>query len=353
MSPKVSVVMSVYNGELFLATAIDSILNQTFTDFEFIIIDDGSTDQTATILEEYKQQDKRILLIQNKTNIGLTKSLNKGLYLAKGKYIARQDVDDYSAPERLAIQIDYLEKNTHIKLLGSAYNVVEDGIYKITHRQPLTDSAIRFQMLFHNAFCHSSVMFEKELITTENISLSYDENLHYTQDYDLWCRLLQYTKVANLSQPLVTVGKHNNRISCTNYSYQQSLALKIAKQQIEKLNLKSSISDNQIKQFRHWYYNFPEQLTETDFETGKRLLDIIQSFSNNLDIISYEFIKIRRSLLRKILKSTIAKNVINWETIKLLSLTINIDSYGILFYIPKLLIFYVKNILTNPTIVKI
>lgn len=118
ISPKVSVVMSVYNGEKYLPETIDSILNQTFKDFEFIIINDGSTDKTAKILTSY--DDPRIRIF-NQENMGLTKSLNRAISLAKGEYIARMDADDISYPERLKKQVDYLNKNPDIGLVGSKY----------------------------------------------------------------------------------------------------------------------------------------------------------------------------------------------------------------------------------------
>jgi len=115
--PKISVIMSVYNGEKYLREAIESILNQTFRDFEFIIINDGSTDKTSEILSSYN--DPRIVIINNKRNIGLTKSLNKGLKMVKGEYIARQDADDVSLPERLERMVNFLDMNRDVGLLGS------------------------------------------------------------------------------------------------------------------------------------------------------------------------------------------------------------------------------------------
>ncbi|HKQ33129.1 MAG TPA: glycosyltransferase family A protein, partial [Thermodesulfobacteriota bacterium] len=119
MTPKVTVLMTVYNGEKFLNEAIDGILNQTFRDFEFLIINDGSTDGSREIIKSYK--DPRINLVDNESNIGLTASLNRGLSLAGGEYIARQDADDISLPERLEKQISILERNPDIALLGSWY----------------------------------------------------------------------------------------------------------------------------------------------------------------------------------------------------------------------------------------
>ncbi|MDD4353774.1 MAG: glycosyltransferase family A protein, partial [Candidatus Nanoarchaeia archaeon] len=123
---RISVIMSAYNTERYIAEAIESILNQTFKDFEFIIIDDGSTDDSLKIIKRYVKKDRRIKLIHNKKNIGLTKSLNKGLKIAKGQYIARMDADDISLPQRFQIQYDFLEKNKDIFLIGTTAFLIDD-----------------------------------------------------------------------------------------------------------------------------------------------------------------------------------------------------------------------------------
>jgi glycosyltransferase involved in cell wall biosynthesis len=123
--PKVSVVMSVYNGEKYLCEAIDSILNQTFENFEFLIVNDGSTDRTLEILQSYR--DPRIKVINNERNIGLTASLNKGLKIAKGEYVARMDADDVSFPHRLEQQKAFLDRNPRVAMVGSWAEVIDES----------------------------------------------------------------------------------------------------------------------------------------------------------------------------------------------------------------------------------
>ncbi|HEY9660554.1 MAG TPA: glycosyltransferase, partial [Allocoleopsis sp.] len=123
--PQISVLMAVYNGSRYVAEAIESILNQTFTDFEFLIIEDGSTDNTVQILQDYANRDPRIKLIQNEQNIGLTKSLNKGLKLAQGKYIARQDADDVSLPHRFEQQIAVFAQNPAAVLVSCSLELID------------------------------------------------------------------------------------------------------------------------------------------------------------------------------------------------------------------------------------
>ena len=183
-TPKISVLMPVYNCELYITEAIDSILNQTYTNFEFLIIDDASIDQTISIIKSYC--DPRIQLIEKPLNTGLTNSLNLGLKLAKGKYIARMDGDDISLPERFAKQVALLEANTSFLLCGSAISIIGTNI---TRFFPEEHEDIKIRMLQGNCIAHPTVMFRKEIINYYTIV--YDNLKEAAEDYDLWCRLMQ------------------------------------------------------------------------------------------------------------------------------------------------------------------
>jgi glycosyltransferase involved in cell wall biosynthesis len=149
--PKISVLMSVYNGEKYLKEAVDSILNQTFSDFEFIVINDHSTDSTSEILFSYK--DSRLKIIENDENIGITKSLNKGLRLVSGKYTARMDADDISFNNRLEKQLQYLEDNPDVGVLGTM--AISNGKYlKYKINLPSKDYLIKWQLFFSNPIIH-------------------------------------------------------------------------------------------------------------------------------------------------------------------------------------------------------
>ncbi len=155
--------MSVYNGEKYLREAIDSILGQTFKDFEFLIIDDGSTDSSVEIIRSYA--DPRIRLIQNEENIGLSRSLNKGLKLARGEYIARMDADDISLPRRLAAQVGLLDKQPDIGLVGTSIQLIDcDGERMHVHRVPTTHAQILWALCFTTPLAHPSVVFRKVII---------------------------------------------------------------------------------------------------------------------------------------------------------------------------------------------
>jgi glycosyltransferase involved in cell wall biosynthesis len=198
-APAVSVLMAVHNGERHLRPAVESVLAQTFVDFELVVVDDGSKDSTRAILGSY--EDPRIRIFANDENVGLTRSLNRGLGEARGGYVARQDADDISAPERLALQVAYLDRHPEIALLASAYRRIDDaGRHSGDRPVPLGATAIRWRLLFLNAFAHSSVMVRRAVVVALG---SYDETIDYGEDYDLWSRIAERHEVAALSQRLV------------------------------------------------------------------------------------------------------------------------------------------------------
>ena len=199
--PKISVVMSVYNSEKYLRDSIDSILRQTFTDFEFIIINDGSTDNTANILNDYGLKDNRIKII-NQDNMGLTKSLNKGIRLAVGEYIARMDSDDIASPARFSMQVRFLDNNLEIGLVGTNCYVIDTDNYVIGElmNQPCEPKDIRNTLIRHNIFCHSSLMIRAEVFQKFG---TYNENYRVAQDYEFLLRVSEGCKLANLRNHLI------------------------------------------------------------------------------------------------------------------------------------------------------
>jgi glycosyltransferase involved in cell wall biosynthesis len=202
---KVSVDLAVYNGELYLKDAIDSILFQSFKDFEFIIVNDGSTDSTAEIISTY--DDSRIVYLENEVNKGLIYSLNLGLSISKGKYIARMDSDDIALPLRLQVQYDFMESHPEIGLCGSIVEAFYEGTQKkLVVQFPEDDKAIRVYAYFQSPFCHPTVMFRKEIITKNN--LEYPKGFHCAEDYALWIEMLKYTQTYNIQIVLLHYRKH-------------------------------------------------------------------------------------------------------------------------------------------------
>jgi glycosyltransferase involved in cell wall biosynthesis len=201
-SPFVSVVMPVYNGEKYLREAIESILAQTFRNFELIAVDDGSTDGSASILASYRQQDERIVILTHSQNQGIVSALNWGLEIGQGKYIARMDADDISLPERLERQVEFLETHPQVGILGSEAIFMDLQGQEIARMvRPRDDLSIRWMSLLANVFFHPTVMIRRAVLT--EYSLCYQPGIQSGQDYDLWVHMLEHTQGANLDQPLV------------------------------------------------------------------------------------------------------------------------------------------------------
>ena len=221
--PLVSVVMSVYNGRPYLAHAVDSILAQTFRDFEFIIIDDGSTDGTAEELQKYAVRDARIRLRFQK-RLGLAKALNAGLTVARGKYIARMDADDISHPDRLALQMEHLLRNSNLVLLGTAFEYI-DAKNKYIKTQLLATGNENLQSLLvdeGNQFCHPSVIMSADAIQKAGFYRCVAGR--HAQDYDLWLRIAGLGEIDNLSTPLLRYRVHESQKSIKNLLAQRHSA---------------------------------------------------------------------------------------------------------------------------------
>lgn len=209
-SIKISVLMPVYNGEKYIKKAIESILNQSYTNFEFIIINDGSTDKSEQIIKSYN--DYRIRFINNAENKGLISTLNEGLKKATGKYIARMDQDDISLPYRFEKQYTYLEKNPDISLIGSFAELINANDKRIGIKEcPIEYSLIKFHLIYHNPFIHSSIFFRREDI----IKLGeYNKNYEHAEDYELYSRIIKKYKIANI--PIILL-KYRIHEQCTGY----------------------------------------------------------------------------------------------------------------------------------------
>jgi GT2 family glycosyltransferase/radical SAM superfamily enzyme YgiQ (UPF0313 family)/Flp pilus assembly protein TadD/glycosyltransferase involved in cell wall biosynthesis len=219
-NPLVSVIMSVHNGELHLKQAIKSIMEQGFLNYEFIIIDDASTDATLDILRSFR--DPRIAIFRNNRNLGLTASLNIGLRSARGKYIARMDADDVSIPHRFAQQVDYLERNPSVAVVGSAYYIINEDGTVTGIVEVLTDSGeIAKDLPRQNWFGHGSVMMRKSCIDEVG---GYDEKFVYAQDYDLFLRLSERYDLANIASPLYNWRESGRGISVVKKAEQKSFA---------------------------------------------------------------------------------------------------------------------------------
>ncbi len=247
MPPTISVLMSVYNGELYLAEAIESILEQSFTNFEFIIVDDGSTDDSIEIIEQYAEADKRIRTVFLNENRGLANALNYGLAHAEGQYIARMDSDDISLPTRFEQQINYLEEHPHIGLLGSRMQVVDKRKTPLFEFDvPLEHSLIVWNIFFGRTFAHPSVMIRREII--ESVK-GYNASLTAAQDVDLWARLVGLTTFCNLQDKLVIYRTHDRATSVGKAEQQNKVLQDTARNLL--MTLWGDVSDDTVERFFH------------------------------------------------------------------------------------------------------
>ena len=196
----ISIIMSVYNAEEYLNAAIQSIINQTYSDWELIIINDSSNDESYNIMNKCAERDSRIRIIDNAQNLGLTKSLNIGIDYAKGEYIARLDADDVADPTRLEKQINHLKENPDVVLVGTGgYIVDENGDILNSIRVVKNRYLIKKMLLYGNLFIHSSLMVKKDALVGIG---KYRSKFVHSQDYDLILRLNEHYSLANLSEPL-------------------------------------------------------------------------------------------------------------------------------------------------------
>jgi len=230
---KISVVMCVLNGEKYLAQSVDSILSQTYTDFEFIIVDDGSTDSTPEILRAYERQDPRIKILTNSVNKGIGYSRNRGIAETRGEYIANMDADDWCLPERFARQLSFLEKRPEIAVLGTACIMV-DEISKRQNRweNPDLPGRVRWALLFNCPVMNSSAMIRKSRLP-QSFQV-YKQEFSPAEDYELWARIAETDKIANLSESLCYYRWHENNISVTSHLDQSLATYKIIQAQVHK-----------------------------------------------------------------------------------------------------------------------
>jgi glycosyltransferase involved in cell wall biosynthesis len=253
----VSIIMPVYNGNKFVSAAINSILKQTYTSFEFIIIDDGSTDETAKTVQTF--MDNRILFIQNKVNKGLVFSLNKAIELAKGKYIARMDADDVALLTRIEKQVNFLEKNPKVALVGTNIQFLINNKLANKMRLPSTNKAAHCRLLFNTTFVHPSVMLRSEILKV----YQYDAQAFPAEDYDLWVRIAQNHQIANLNQTLLHCRLHNDNIH---------------------LNTRETVLDSVSNIYKYVFkHSFSYAMTPEDIKTHQTLCLYRKDFSLELN----------------------------------------------------------------------
>lgn len=286
-SPVISCIMPVYNCENYLSQAIESILNQSFKSFELIIINDKSTDRSEDIIKSYR--DSRIVYIKNEKNLGIVYSLNKGLEIAKGKYIARMDGDDIAYPDRFKKQFEYLEENDDIGLISCWFEMIggRNGIIKYD-----TDSEyVKCKLLFSLQLLHPGWMFRKKEFNKYGIK--YEEEYKFAEDYALLAKAARYIKMTNIGEVLMKYRVSDFQTSYIQKNVQYEISKTIKKLLFNNLGIK--LKDEEIKIFQE----YANQLKICSFEKIKILDDIYCRLIEQNERIGYYKKEVLKEILEK------------------------------------------------------
>lgn len=292
--PKLTVLMSVYNGQQYLAQAIESILEQTFDDFEFLIINDGSTEPVGKIISSYK--DDRIVLV-NQENVGLTRALNTGLALARGMYVARMDSDDVSMHTRLQSEVAELEADENLDLVGSFFDIVDGHGNLIERKELILDPIYRlWRLQFHNNYGHGSVMFRKDSVKAAGM---YDEGLRFAQDFDLWSRLTKKSNTKVIPEFLYQyrMVSRGGQASVANYDAQLLNAIRVSNRSLMACN--PSLTETDCEELRALYWKF-----RRDFASPRGLGALpktVEGFCRRFDISGVE----KSGLVRQVVQDAL------------------------------------------------
>ena len=240
---KISVLMPVYNAEKYLKSAIDSILSQTYSDFEFVIVDDCSSDASVSIIESYN--DSRIVFLKNEQNSGVAVTLNRGLELCRGEYIARMDSDDISRPERFAKQVAFLDMNPDVA-------VVTCGVRTFCDEKTISECGwsnveperIKKDLFFSCALAHPTVMMRKDIVSSLG---GYAPEYNGLEDYELWCRIIENHKIASVGEVLFEYRVHGGQVSKKPPESVKNAQKKLKKRQLEQIG--AVLSENELNAF--------------------------------------------------------------------------------------------------------
>lgn len=250
-TPPITVLMSVFNGSDYLSIAVESILNQSFTDFEFLIIDDGSSEPVLDDILSYG--DDRIRTIRQE-NMGLTKSLNTGIGLARGQYVARMDADDVSPPDRLENQFKVISRSDRLDLVGTFFEIIDEEGNLVKKKELIVDPVYRlWRLQFHNNYGHGSMMFRKSSIIKVGM---YDTRLRFAQDFDLWSRISKKYNTHIIPEFLYRyrMNTKGEQASVKNYNDQLQAAIWISDRNLKGCNPR--LSDQDLIDLRSLYWEF-------------------------------------------------------------------------------------------------
>lgn len=276
MPALVSVVMPVHNGALYVAEAIDSILNQTFTDFEFIIINDGSTDTTESVIRRFN--DERISYFKNEKKQQIVNTLNFGVRVAKGRYIARMDADDISHAERLAKQVQFMESRKDIAVCGTWVKTFGDSVF--SWRYPVSPEEVRASLLFYCPVAHPSVLVRKVVFER----FQYANDFHKSEDYKLWCDVSSCFKIANIPETLLYYRLHDKQTSTLSGRMQLQQSNLIRSELIQNFGLSLD------SQLLNVFFKLANE-EKVNIKQAKKILKLILSRNNEVGIYQKKALK--------------------------------------------------------------
>jgi glycosyltransferase involved in cell wall biosynthesis len=263
--PLVSVLLPVFNAEHYIEEALKSIINQTYKNLEIIVVNDGSTDTSLSIIEKLAKQDNRIVII-NKNNSGIVNSLNLAIEKSRGKYLVRMDADDISLPYRITTQVDFMEKNQNIDICGSYIQVFGNIVKEKVLKYPLTDKYIKEKLIYAAPFAHPAIIIRRKSLI--NNHLKYNDSFQHAEDYALYVYSSSYLHYANIPKILLKYRMENNitKVADKDIDQRMQILSSIAKVQINKVfGVKLSNHDlliwfsNTRLEF-NLYNNYPENL---------------------------------------------------------------------------------------------
>lgn len=277
-APFFSLVMPVYNAMPYLEQAIESIICQDFESIEFIIIDDGSTDNSLDFLLQVK--DPRIKIIINKQNLGMTFSLNKGISNATGNYITRLDADDISTENRFMLQFEYLKENKHIKLLGGNANVIDESnnIVRSSNKMQYCNEELKWLLFFINPFIHSTTTFSREILTNNNLKYL---NHSGADDYKLWTEISKFGEIQIIPEEFCKYRIHGNNMTITKQNEMKEAHILISNEYMQFFNFKFSLIETteMINLFKRRSNNIEKARLPYSI---KNYFNLIKTFSNTI-----------------------------------------------------------------------
>lgn len=286
--PQTTILMPTYNCSKYIEQAIASTIRQDYADFELIIIDDGSNDNTLQVVKGFT--DNRIIYLKNEINQGIVKTLNAGIKVAKGKYIARMDADDVMLGNRLEEQINFLESRPDHGMVGGWYKIMDETGKLLDSLQTLQNhDDIKLGLLFRNQFAHPTVTMKTSLVK----KLKYKQDFLYTEDYDLWCRMSEISKVANLPDFYLSYRWYSNNTCNTKQKELKNTVVKLLSRELDKYEIIHNVEELMIHAaicfgYRKRYFNNPEKLRRLNDWLDKVLsASKVRTLSTDFNLIKF------------------------------------------------------------------